>query len=72
MERERARAVMKYLLLVHHNRKGIINHATNHPLPGESEIDIRQVFEAEDFGVEFTPELNAQKERLRAQVAKSQ
>jgi hypothetical protein len=39
------------------------------PMPGESEIEIRQVFEAEDFGAEFTPELRAQEERLRAQVA---
>ena len=38
------------------------------PMPGtESEIEIRQVFEAEDFGAEFTPELRKQEERLRAQ-----
>jgi hypothetical protein len=38
------------------------------PIPGtESEIEIRQVFEAEDFGAEFTPELREQEERLRAQ-----
>ncbi len=38
------------------------------PMPGEeSEIEIRQVFEAEDFGTEFTPELRKQEERLRAQ-----
>jgi hypothetical protein len=36
------------------------------PFPGESEIEIRQVYEAEDFGVEFTPELREQEERLRA------
>ncbi|MGH2395447.1 MAG: YciI family protein [bacterium] len=36
------------------------------PMPGEeSEIEIRQVFEAEDFGAEFTPELRKQEERLR-------
>jgi hypothetical protein len=41
------------------------------PMPGEdSEIEIRQVFEAEDFGTEFTPELRGQEERLRAQVDK--
>jgi hypothetical protein len=39
------------------------------PMQGESEIEIRQVFEAEDFGVEFTPELREQEERLRAQIA---
>src|SRR6202521_699371 len=41
------------------------------PFPGsESEIEIRQVFEAEDFGAEFTPELREQEERLRAQMDK--
>jgi hypothetical protein len=40
------------------------------PFPGtESEIEIRQVFEAEDFGAEFTPELREQEERVRKQVA---
>jgi hypothetical protein len=39
------------------------------PFDGDSEIEIRQVYEADDFGVEFTPELRAQEERLRAQVA---
>ena len=39
------------------------------PMQGESEIEIRQVFEADDFGAEFTPELREQEERLRAQVA---
>jgi hypothetical protein len=39
------------------------------PMPGEeSEIEIRPIFEAEDFGQEFTPELRAQEERLRAEV----
>jgi hypothetical protein len=38
------------------------------PMEGESEIEIRQVFEAEDFGAEFTPELREQEERLRAQM----
>src|ERR1700686_4797196 len=40
------------------------------PHEGEAEIEIRQVFEAEDFGSELTPELRKQEERLRAQVAK--
>jgi len=39
------------------------------PLEGDSEIEIRQVFEAEDFGAEFTPELREQEERLRAEVS---
>jgi hypothetical protein len=39
------------------------------PMPGtEAEIEIRQVFEAEDFGPEFTPELREQEERVRAQM----
>ncbi len=39
------------------------------PMPGDSEIEIRQIFEAEDFGKEFTPELREQEERLRAKMA---
>ena len=40
------------------------------PFPeGESEIEIRQIFEAEDFGDEFTPELREQEERIRQQIA---
>jgi hypothetical protein len=43
------------------------------PMPGEeSEIEIRPVFEAEDFGAELTPELRAQDERLRAEVERQQ
>ena len=38
------------------------------PMESESEIEIRPVFEAEDFGAEFTPELRAQEERLRAEA----
>jgi len=38
------------------------------PLEGEAEIEIRPIFEAEDFGEEFTPELRAQEERLRAEA----
>jgi hypothetical protein len=40
------------------------------PMPGGSEIEIRPVFEAEDFGEEFTPELREQKERIRAEAEK--
>ncbi|MEX2194174.1 MAG: YciI family protein [Thermoleophilaceae bacterium] len=42
------------------------------PLDEEAEIEIRQVFEAEDFGDEFTPELREQEERIRAQAAANQ
>ena len=38
------------------------------PMPGESEIEIRPVFEAEDFGAEYTPELREQDERLKAEI----
>ena len=39
------------------------------PMPGEdAELEIRPIFEAEDFGAEFTPELRAQEERLRAEI----
>ena len=43
------------------------------PMPGEeSEIEIRPVHESEDFGKEFTPELRAQEERLRAEIERRQ
>ena len=38
------------------------------PMPGDSEIEIRQIFEAEDFGENLTPELREAEERLRAQI----
>ena len=40
------------------------------PMRGDSEIEIRQVFEAEDFGAEFTPEERAREERLRGEIEK--
>ncbi len=39
------------------------------PFDGGTEVEIRPVFEAEDFGEEFTPELRAQEEKQRAQIA---
>jgi hypothetical protein len=39
------------------------------PTGQEAEIEIRQVFESDDFGAEFTPELREQEERLRAKIA---
>jgi len=39
------------------------------PFEGESEIEIRQVFEADDFGPEYTPELRERDEKVRNQVA---
>ena len=38
------------------------------PFDGGTEVELRPVFEAEDFGAEFTPELREQEERLRAQI----
>ena len=46
-----------------------INWLKRAPFDGGTEIELRQVFEAEDFGAEFTPELRQQEERQRAQVA---
>ena len=40
------------------------------PFEGEPVIEIRRVFEAEDFGTEFTPELREQEERIRAEIAR--
>ncbi|PZO37192.1 MAG: dehydrogenase [Pseudanabaena frigida] len=40
------------------------------PMPSESEIEIRPLFEAADFGDEFTPELREQEERIRAEAEK--
>jgi hypothetical protein len=39
------------------------------PVEGETEIEIRQVFEAEDFGAQLTPELREAEQRLRDQIA---
>jgi hypothetical protein len=39
------------------------------PMTTDSEIEIRPIFEAEDFGAEFTPELRQQEDRLRAQLS---
>ena len=39
------------------------------PMPGDSEIEIRQIYEADELGEVFTPELRQQAERLRAQMA---
>jgi len=42
------------------------------PMNSESDVEIRPVFEAEDFGAEFTPELREQEDRLRAQISEKQ
>lgn len=40
------------------------------PFDGGAELELRQVFEAEDFGAEFTPELREQEERLREEISR--
>jgi hypothetical protein len=42
------------------------------PMDGESEIEIRQVFQADDFGEAFTPELREREQRLGEQIAENQ
>ncbi|MBW4489636.1 MAG: YciI family protein [Trichocoleus desertorum ATA4-8-CV12] len=42
------------------------------PMPGDSEIEIRPIFEAEDFGEAMTPELREQEDRIRAQLETQQ
>jgi hypothetical protein len=42
------------------------------PTGAEGEVEIRQVFESDDFGAEFTPELREQEDRLRAEMARKQ
>jgi hypothetical protein len=46
-----------------------VKHCPN-PMPGESEIEIRSLFEADDFGEAFTSELREQEERIRAEAEK--
>ena len=41
------------------------------PMPGDSDLEIRPVFEAEDFGAEYTPELRAQEDSQRARMART-
>jgi len=41
------------------------------PFDGGAEVEIRQIFEADDFGAEFTPELREQEERVAAQAARN-
>src|SRR5262245_37787256 len=51
------------------SREEAIEWVKRAPFDSGAEIEIRQVFEAEDFGAELTPELREQEERLRAQMA---
>jgi hypothetical protein len=51
------------------SREEAIEWVKRAPFDSGAEIEIRQVFEAEDFGAEFTPDLRAQEEDLRARIA---
>ena len=62
--------VAGFWLLQVRSREEVIEWLTRAPFQ-EGEVEIRQVFEAEDFGPEFTPELREQEERLRAQAAEN-
>jgi len=56
---------MRFMVLVKADKNSELKRA---PFD-QTEVEIRQVFEASDFGAEFTPELREQEERLRAQIA---
>jgi hypothetical protein len=58
-----------YWLIQVKNKEEAIAWMKRAPFGGGTVIEIRQVFEAEDFGAEFTPELRAQEERQRAQLS---
>ena len=63
--------VAGFWLIQVRSREEAIEWVKRVPFSGESEaeIEIRQVFEADDFGAEFTPELREQEDRIRAQAA---
>jgi hypothetical protein len=68
---ETEQLVAGFWLIQVNSREEAIEWAKRIPNPdgGDSEVEIRQVFEADDFGPELTPELREQENRLRAQVA---
>jgi hypothetical protein len=68
---ETGQLVAGFWLIQVNSREEAIEWAKRIPNPdgGDSEVEIRQVFEADDFGPELTPELREQENRLRAQVA---
>jgi hypothetical protein len=50
------------------SKEEVVERFTHAPFDGGAEIEIRQIYEAEDFGENFTPELREREERLRTQV----
>src|SRR5262249_34283525 len=64
--------VAGFWLIQTKNRDEAIAWMKRAPFPAGDEIEIRQIFEMEDFGAAMTPELRAQEERLRAETEKRQ
>ena len=61
-----------YWLIQAKSKEEAIEWVKRAPFDGGAEVELRQVFEAEDFGDEFTPELREQEERIRAQAERNQ
>ncbi|HWO16642.1 MAG TPA: YciI family protein [Solirubrobacterales bacterium] len=61
-----------YWLIQARDRDEAIEWMKRAPFDGGTEIEVRQVFEEDDFGEEFTPELREQERRLRAQAEQNQ
>lgn len=61
--------VAGFWLLQVKSKEEVIEWLKRSPFDGGAEVEIRQIFEAEDFGAQFTPELRAQEERQRQQAA---
>ncbi|HEX7060031.1 MAG TPA: YciI family protein [Solirubrobacterales bacterium] len=61
-----------YWLIQTRDREEAIEWMKRAPFDGGTEIEVRQVFEEEDFGEEFTPELREQEQRIRAQAEQNQ
>ena len=67
---ESKEVIAGFALLEAKSKEEAIEWLKRAPFEG-TEVEIRQVFEAEDFGAEFTPELREQEERLRAKIAEN-
>ena len=63
--------VCGFWMLQAKSKEEVIDWMKRAPFGGDAEIEIRQVFDADDFGAEFTPEMRAAEEHLRAQAAKN-
>ena len=63
--------VCGFWMLQAKSKEEVIDWMKRAPFGGDAEIEIRQVFDADDFGAEFTPEMRAAEEHLRARAAKN-